>query len=111
MSTFKLYSIFRESVVNGNSSGDNDSTHSIPTPSKRDKTSPKPDRPPSSPAASLPRNTEMTPGSTTALPGSTAVTPSGSVTTPLKTNGEGLVNGLSEPDSPPESKNLLKRKY
>ena len=75
-----------ETIVNGNSSGENDSKHSTPPSSKKGSKSPRPERPPTSPAAA------------------TATQDSPSFPTPIKTDGEGLTNGLpSDPESPPES--------
>ena len=84
----------REGILNGHSSGENDSKHSTPPSSKKEKKSPKPERPPSSPAAA------------------TATQYSPSFPTPIKTDGEGLTNGLpSDPESPPESKLVLLKGY
>ncbi|XP_052092674.1 myc box-dependent-interacting protein 1-like isoform X2 [Mytilus californianus] len=98
-----------EPVVNGHSS-DNDSNHSSQQILSK-KTSPKPDRPPSSPAAAT-HDTSMvthetsaaTPDLSVATPDTSFATAASSAATPVKTNGEGLTNGLSsEPESPPES--------
>ncbi|XP_076091803.1 myc box-dependent-interacting protein 1-like isoform X4 [Mytilus galloprovincialis] len=99
-----------EPVVNGHSSGDNDSNHSSQQTISK-KTSPKPDRPPSSPAVT-PHDTSIvthetsaaTPDLSVATPDTSFATAASTATTPIKTNGEGLTNGLSsEPESPPES--------
>lgn len=98
----------REPVVNGHSSGDNDSNHSSQQTISK-KTSPKPDRPPSSPAAITTHETSMaTPDLSVATPDTSFATAASTAATPIKTNGEGLTNGLSsEPESPPESMLLL----
>ncbi|XP_076091802.1 myc box-dependent-interacting protein 1-like isoform X3 [Mytilus galloprovincialis] len=104
------FSFFIEPVVNGHSSGDNDSNHSSQQTISK-KTSPKPDRPPSSPAVT-PHDTSIvthetsaaTPDLSVATPDTSFATAASTATTPIKTNGEGLTNGLSsEPESPPES--------
>ncbi|VDI29544.1 amphiphysin [Mytilus galloprovincialis] len=93
-----------EPVVNGHSSGDNDSNHSSQQTISK-KTSPKPDRPPSSPAAITTHETSMaTPDLSVATPDTSFATAASTAATPIKTNGEGMTNGLSsEPESPPES--------
>ncbi|XP_071155380.1 myc box-dependent-interacting protein 1-like isoform X1 [Mytilus edulis] len=98
------FSFFMEPVVNGHSSGDNDSNHSSQQTISK-KTSPKPDRPPSSPAAITTHETSMaTPDLSVATPDTSFATAASTAATPIKTNGEGLTNGLSsEPESPPES--------